>query len=106
MEGNYRLGGRERDRERQRERERERDRERERERDEAYSFFIDADWLFRVDVEYLLNALWILESDKPKAPAINHNNKKAGHGYNMHTLARQQVFQTPPISQQRTNQTN
>ena len=49
----------------------ERERERERVRDEAYGFFIDADWLFRVHVEYLLNALWILESDKSKAPAIN-----------------------------------
>ena len=47
---------------------REREREGERGR-EAYGFFIDADWLFRVYVEYLLNTLGILEGDKSKAPA-------------------------------------
>ena len=68
MKGNYRLGeeGRgERGRERESEREWGGGRER-----EAYGFLIDADWLFRVQVEHLLHALRILESDKPKAPAI------------------------------------
>ena len=59
--------GRERKKEREEEREGERGEREERER-EVYSFFIDADWLFRMHVEHLLNALRILESDKSKAP--------------------------------------
>ena len=68
MKGNYRLGEEGREREGGREKVRgggERERE-----IEAYGFLIDADWLFRVQVEHLLHALRILESDKPKAPAI------------------------------------
>ena len=56
MEDNYRLIRRS-EREKQRE-------------GLTYSFFIDADWLFCVHVEHLLNALRILESDKSKTPAI------------------------------------
>lgn len=55
-------------RERKKEREEEREGEREEREREVYSFFIDADWLFRMHVEHLLNALRILESDKSKAP--------------------------------------
>ena len=81
----------------------ERERERERER-EAYNFFIDADWLLCVDVEDLLNARRILESDKSKAPAIcdDHNN----NNIILYTQSSKyiEIFETPPTIQLPTNQ--
>ena len=41
-----------------------------RERGDPYSFLIDTDWLLSMHIQYFVNALWILESDESKTPAI------------------------------------